>query len=54
MVIVSVPGKFVITDQLTEIENKNTSTIDILFHTFGTVNIMNTKIGKTGLYFQFH
>lgn len=29
-VIVSVPGKFVITDQVKEIENKNTSTVDKL------------------------
>lgn len=43
MVIVSVPGKFVITDQLKQIENKNTYTIDTLFHTFREVNIMNTE-----------
>lgn len=57
MVIVSVPGKFVFIDQLKEIKNKNNSTIDILFHTFGeAINIIDIELymEKTGFYFQFH
>lgn len=55
MVIVSVPGKFVITDQMKETENKNASMIDTIFHTYGTVNTMNAElyIRKTGFYLQF-
>lgn len=45
MVIVSVLGKFVFIDQLKEIENKNTSTTDRRFHTFGeAVSIMNIEL----------
>lgn len=45
MVIVSVPGKFVFIDLLKEIENKNTSTINRRFHTFGeAVSIMNIEL----------
>lgn len=44
MVICSVPGEFVFIEQLKEIENKNknTSTIDRHFHTFGeAISITN-------------
>lgn len=40
-----IPWKFVITDPLKEIENKKTSTIDVLFHISAeAINIMNTKL----------
>lgn len=60
MVISSVPGKFVFIEQLKEIENKNknTSTIDRHFHTFGeAISIINIELlymEKNGFNFQFH